>query len=102
MAKPPGRKILGAASLRGIRGGGLELMKGFAKSWGGPWVATFTVGEAQPHRAGTSVGGNRGGRPGFVERLGEVMEGAMDADFYGGDAAADQAGDFVVAKFLEA
>src|ERR1700693_1903083 len=62
MAKPPGRKILRAAALRGICGCGLELMKGFAK---------------------------------FVQR-------AMDADFYGGDAAADQAGDFVVAKFLEA
>ena len=50
------------AALRGIRGGGLKLMKGFA----------------------------------------QFVEGAMDADLYGGDAAADQAGDFVVAKFLEA
>ena len=32
----------------------------------------------------------------------KFMEGAMDAHFYGGDAAADQAGNFVVAKFLEA
>src|SRR6202023_276362 len=62
MAKPPGRNILWAATLRGIHGGGLQLMKGFAK----------------------------------------FVEGTMDAHFYGGDAAADQARDFVVAKFLEA
>ena len=50
-----------AAALRRIRGGGLELMKGFA----------------------------------------QFVKGAMDANFYGRDATADQAGDFVVAKFLE-
>jgi len=53
---------LPAATLRGIRGGGLELMKGFAQ---------------------------------FVQR-------AMNADFYGGDSAANQASYLIVAKFLEA
>ena len=38
----------------------------------------------------------------LMKGFAKFMEGAMNADFYGGDAAADEAGDFVVAKFLEA
>src|SRR5713226_3609272 len=36
-----------------------------------------------------------------MKRFAKFLKGAMDADFDGGHAAADQAGDFVVAKFLE-
>src|SRR5579864_571999 len=38
----------------------------------------------------------------LMKGFAQFVEGAMDADFYGGDAAANQTSDFVVAKFLEA
>src|SRR5258707_2889493 len=37
----------------------------------------------------------------LVKGFAQFLQRAMDADFDGGHAAADQAGDFVVAKFLE-